>query len=173
MKATKIQYPEYIVVDTYPHAKQFKVQLHECIGLMTLDPSPTYDQMRAMFSGIPGMQVLSMRDQAHITAQQWYEEILHQIFSNFTIDLTVYSQHLQQLPHLERLLHSESRLVTNPVLVQTLQKAVCQFGLQLYFDIREQGLFEALVRHEYILHHPGTNSLMLYRARDIYHTPDY
>lgn len=173
MKATEIQYPEYIVVDTYPHAKQFKAQLHECIGLMSLDPSPFYGQMSTVFSEIPGIQVLSIQDQVSITVQQWYEEILHQIFSNFTIDLTVYAQHLQQLPHLERLLHSRRRLVTNPVLVHTLQKAVCQFGLQLYFGIREQGLFEALVHHEYILHHPGTNSLMLYRAQDIHHTPDY
>jgi len=173
MNTTAIQYPDYIVVDVYPHSKYFRAHLHRCIELMSLERSPTYEQMSAVFSEIPGMRVLSIQGQAHITAQQCYEEIVHQLFAQFTTDFVTYGQRLQQLPHIERLLYSERRLVTNPVLVDSLRKAVGEFGLQLYFCMREQGLFEALERVEYILHHPGPNSFMLYRGRDIHYTPDY
>lgn len=173
MNTTAIQYPDYIVVDVYPHSKYFREHLNKCVELMSLDPSPTYEQMSAVFSDIPGMRVLSIQDQAHITARQWYEEIVHQLLAQFTTDFVTYGQRLQQLPQIERLLYSERRLVTNPVLVNSLRNAVSEFGLQLYFCMREQGLFEALERVEYILHHPAANSLMLYRGRDIHYTPDY
>jgi hypothetical protein len=110
--------------------------------------------------------------QPHITigwiSRQWFEELNYQIFEQFDTDFLKYSERLQHLPNVSRLMFSEG-LNYNTSLLRELQNNVVHYALALYFIIRDQGFFELLARIEYVLHHPTVDGLTLYRGQTPYY----